>query len=117
MANEPGLAGLVAELSEELGAWGAAHPEAGLLELEVELARRLRAVQGRVLSGVAAARAEQASRCPCCGGGPLRVRTEAERTVLLAGDAPLTLRRPYLVCAACGQGHFPPGRAAGAAAE
>src|SRR5579871_5241048 len=110
MASEPDLARLVAGLSEELGAWGAAHPEAGLLELEVELARRLRAVQSRVLSGVVAARAEQVSRCPCCGGGPLRVRTEAERTVLLTGEAPVSIRRPYLVCAACGRGHFPPGR-------
>jgi hypothetical protein len=116
MAGEPELGRLVAELSEDFQGWSAAHPEAGLLELEVELARRLRVVQSQVLSGVVA-RAEPASRCPSCGGGPLRVQTEAERTVLLAGDAPLTLRRPYLVCAACGQGHFPPGRAPGAAAE
>jgi hypothetical protein len=117
MASEADLGRLVAELAEDFQRWGAAHPEAGLLELEVELGRRLHVVQGQVLSGVVAARAEQASRCPSCGGGPLRVRAEAERTVLLAGEAPLTLRRPYLVCAACGQGHFPPGRAAGAAAE
>jgi hypothetical protein len=117
MASGPDLARLVAGLSEEFEAWSAAHPEAGLLELEVELARRLHAVQSQVLSRVVAARGEQASRCAACGGGPLRVRAETERTVLLAGDAPLTLRRPYLVCAACGQGHFPPGRAAGAAAE
>jgi len=116
-ANEADLAGLVAELAEEFGAWSAAHPEAGLLELEVELARRLRAVQGQVLSGVLAARAEPAGRCPACGGGPLRARAASERTVLAAGDTPVRLRRPYLVCAACGQGHFPPGRAAGAAAE
>jgi hypothetical protein len=117
MASGPDLAGLVAELSEEFQAWSAAHPEAGLLELEVALARRLRAVQGQVLSGVLAARSEPASRCPSCGGGPLRVRTEGERTVLATGDTPVSIRRPYLVCAACGQGHFPPGCAPGAAAE
>jgi hypothetical protein len=117
MASEQEMAAVVATVSHELAAWAAAHPEATLLELEVETTRQLQAVQRQVLSGLLAERATATGACPRCGGGPLRVRTTAARTVLLAGDEALTLQRPYLVCAACGQGHFPPGRPVGAAAE
>ena len=117
MAIEEEVRTALAGLSEEFLAWNAAHPDATFLELELAMARRLQALQSELLTRVLAERPGAGSRCPQCGGGPLTVRTEAERTVLVPGDAPVTLRRPYLVCPACGYGHFPPGRSPGAAAE
>jgi YgiT-type zinc finger domain-containing protein len=117
MAIEDEVRTALAGFSEEFFAWNAAHPEATFLDLELEMGRRMQAVQSAVLTTVLAARGGSASRCPQCGGGPLKVRTESERTVLLTGDAPVTVRRPYLVCSACGHGHFPPGRPLGVATE
>jgi hypothetical protein len=117
MAIEDELRTALEGLPREFLAWNAEHPDATFLELELETARRLRAVQSAVLTTLLAERSGPASRCPRCGGGPLKVRTERARTVLLAGDAPVTVRRPYLVCSACGHGHFPPGRAVGVVAE
>jgi YgiT-type zinc finger domain-containing protein len=117
MALEDEIRMALEGVTGEFLAWNAAHPDATFMELEREMARRLQAVQSEVLTTVLAERSGPAGRCPQCGGGPLTVRTEAERTVLLSGDAPVTVRRPYLVCSACGHGHFPPGRAFGVSAE
>jgi uncharacterized protein with PIN domain len=117
MAIEDEMRTVVEGLPREFLAWTAEHPDATLVEREREMARRMQVVQSALLTTVLAERPEPVSRCPQCGGGPLRVRTEEERTVLMSGDAPLTMRRPSLVCAACGQGHFPPGRTIGVAAE
>jgi hypothetical protein len=37
------------------------------------------------------------------------VRSRPERTVIVQGDEAVRLRRPYVVCPACGTGLFPPG--------
>lgn len=45
--------------------------------------------------------------CPTCGQR-LHARGSRTRTVLVAGEEPVTLRRAYLVCPGCGTGLFPP---------
>lgn len=95
--------------------WRAAHPTATLAAIEAEVDRRWAVLRGQMLADLALASAatDVASAappvCPECGG---RLRDEGvrERTLVTAGQAPVTLRRDYATCVDCGHRLFPPGR-------
>jgi DNA-directed RNA polymerase subunit RPC12/RpoP len=95
--------------------WRAAHPRATLTEIEAELDRRWAALRGQMLADLALASpatevaAAGAGACPHCGGA-LRDEGARERTLVTAGQAPVTLRRDYATCTRCGYRLFPPGR-------
>ena len=95
--------------------WRALHPRATLTELEAELDRRWAALRGQMLADLALASDAAAvttgppPACPECGG-VLRGEGPRERTLVTAGQAPVTLRRDYATCTRCGHRLFPPGR-------
>lgn len=107
-------------LSEEvltgLREWRAAHPRATFAEIEAVVDERLNGMRARMLENLAlasaatdAAGAEEARPpCPQCGQ-VMQSRGQQTRTVTVQGDQPVRLRRPYVVCPACGAGLFPLG--------
>lgn len=97
----------VAAIETEVRAWRVLHPEASLTEIEVALDTRLAHARAALLGEVAVDVPVGEECCPSCGG-PLVQRGDRERTLRTAGDAALTLTRPYLSCPACGAGVFPP---------
>ncbi|HEY8742381.1 MAG TPA: hypothetical protein VIU62_04740 [Chloroflexota bacterium] len=109
---------LSAVLATELAEWRAAHPRATLTELEGAVQTTLQRLQARLLSDLAAASPSadlgatppaERPRCPDCDG-ELVARGQRRRQILTAGQpTPLSLRRSYAVCRACGRGLFPPG--------
>jgi len=109
------------ELSEEvitgMAEWRGQHPRATLSEIEVALDERLAHVRARMLQDTALASAatdlsvvpaEERPCCPDCGH-VLDARGQEERTLRTTYDRPVTLRRSYAHCPACGAGLFPPG--------
>lgn len=109
------------ELSEEvitgMAAWRVQHPRATLSQIEAALDERLASVRARMLQDVALASAatdlsaqaaDARGRCPACGH-ILEARGQEERTLRTTYDRPVTLRRSYAHCPACGVGLFPPG--------
>lgn len=109
------------ELSEEvitgMAEWRGQHPRATLREIEAALDERLARVRARMLQDTALASAatdvsqlpeEERPRCPECGHA-LEARGQEERTLRTTYERPVTLRRSYAQCPACGAGLFPPG--------
>ena len=108
-------------LSEEvftgMAEWRVQHPQATFSEIEVALDERLATVRARMLQDVALASAAtdlstqpaaERSRCPECGH-VLEAHGQEERTLRTTYERPITLRRTYARCPACGVGLFPPG--------
>ena len=96
--------------------WRLQHPRASFQEIEVALDRQLATMRARMLQDLAlasaAAQVSGASEkdrpiCPACGG-TLEARGEEERTLTTTYNQPITLRRSYASCPACGTGLFPP---------
>src|SRR5437667_9842520 len=109
------------ELSEEvitgMAEWRGQHPRATLTEIEAALDERLAHVRARMLQDTALASAatdvsqlpeEERPRCPECGH-TLEARGQEGRTLRPTYDRPVTLRRSYARCPACGAGLYPPG--------
>jgi hypothetical protein len=109
------------ELSEAvftgMAEWRAQHPRATFNEIEAALDERLATVRARMLQDVALASAatdvsglpvEERPCCPDCGRA-LEAHGQEERTLRTTYDRPVTLRRSYARCPACGAGLFPPG--------
>lgn len=94
-------------VERELRRWRAAHPDATLYEIETTLDARLRGARAALLAEVAADVRDETPRCAECGGRLVR-RGMRGRTLRTAGDAPLALSRPYLICPVCATGLFPP---------
>ncbi len=96
--------------------WRARHPQATFAELEAELDRRWSGLRAALLAELALAGAATGGtntatvRCPQCGGAHLRDEGLRERTLMTLGHAPVTLRRDYVACSACGYRFFPSGR-------
>lgn len=96
--------------------WRVQHPRATFREIEAALDEKLAKMRARMLQDLAlasaAARVSEAPeaerpRCPECGG-VLEARGEEERTLTTTYNQPITLRRSYATCPACGAGLFPP---------
>jgi uncharacterized protein with PIN domain len=109
------------EVSEEvitgLAEWRGQHPRASLKEIEAALDERLAHVRARMLQDTALASAatdvsrlpeEERPRCPECRH-VLEAHGQEERTLRATYERPVTLRRSYAHCPACGVGLFPPG--------
>jgi hypothetical protein len=109
------------ELSEEvftgMAEWRVQHPRARFSEIEAALDERLATVRARMLQDVALASAatdltttgaEERPRCAECGH-VLEAHGQEERTLRTTYERPVTLRRSYARCPACGVGLFPPG--------
>jgi predicted RNA-binding Zn-ribbon protein involved in translation (DUF1610 family) len=97
--------------------WRVQHPAATLSEIEVALDARLAVMRARLLEDAAVASAaadlralppEARPRCPACGAAMAPRGPEARR-LTTTHEQPLTLRRQYAVCLACGEALFPPG--------
>jgi hypothetical protein len=94
--------------------WRARHPQASFAAIEVELDAQLSQLRGQLLADLALASAATevtgavALVCPSCGGS-LQDEGPRERTVVTVGHAPVTLRRDYATCIACGYRFFPSG--------
>ena len=108
-------------LSEEvftgMAEWRVQHPRATFSEIEAALDERLATVRARMLQDVALASAatdlstqaaEERPGCPECGP-VLEAHGQEERTLRTTYERPVTLRRTYARCPACGVGRFPPG--------
>lgn len=108
-------------LSEEvytgMAEWRVQHPRATFREIEAALDERLATVRARMLQDVALAsaatdlRAQAGGERPCCPecGHVLEAQGQEERTLRTTYERPVTLRRSYARCPACGVGLFPPG--------
>lgn len=109
------------ELSEEvftgMAEWRVQHPRATFSAIEAALDERLATVRARMLQDVALASAAanltstgaaERPRCPECGH-VLEAHGQEERTLRTTYERPVTLRRSYARCPACGVGLFPPG--------
>jgi hypothetical protein len=99
----------------EMEGWRREHPKATFGEIEAAVEARLDSVRAELIEQEIALRAqvsaEDRSRRPTCPqcGKLMEARGTRERSVTVQGNHPVRLRRQYLVCAACGTGHFPPG--------
>jgi len=95
--------------------WRAGHPQATFAEIEGELDRRWSGLRAAVLAELALAQTATVGTaagplpCPQCGGTQLRDEGVRKRTVVTLGQAPVTLRRTYVTCTACGYRFFPSG--------
>jgi YgiT-type zinc finger domain-containing protein len=96
---------------EVLRQWRAAHPQATFTEIEAAVDAELQQVRAQLVTEAAGARAPRSDAaptvCPTCGER-LHARGTRTRTVRVAGEQAVTLRRAYLVCPGCGTGLFPP---------
>jgi hypothetical protein len=95
------------ELEQAVDAWGHAHPEATLTEIEHLVDQHVQRLRARMVADLAAAVTPLAV-CPHCGER-LRSRGTHTRTLRGAADQPLPLTRQYATCSGCGAGLFPPG--------
>lgn len=113
-----------AKLMADLERWRQAHPRATFAEIEAAVEERLGLLRAELIAQELALRAAaeaaaetpagtpegagtNAVRCPTCGG-PTQGRGTRERSLTVRGNRPVRLRRRYVVCPACGTGHFPP---------
>ncbi len=92
--------------------WRAAHPRATFSEIEVAVDAEMQRVRARLVAETAGDGAEMvvsvaSPACPTCGQ-VMQARGTRTRTVTVAGDQAVTLRRTYTVCPVCGTGLFPP---------
>ncbi len=108
MGNSDGERPGLEHLGTFMQQWRQQHPQATLTEIEAELDRQMRRLRAEVLTEAAMASPDGVGRCPDCGAALTRRGTH-ERTLTTTGDEPLTLRRRYASCPACGGGLFPPG--------
>jgi ribosomal protein S27AE len=106
---------LTADALREMGEWRAAHPRAGLREIEQEVDARLAAARAKLVEAAAVAgpdgdpaRGAQPPTCPSCGA-ILAVEGERTRRLRTTHEQEVVLRRAYARCPACGAGVFPPG--------
>ena len=97
----------LAAAETDLRVWRRLHPDATLTEIEQRLDAGLRDARAALLAEVAADAADDAARCPDCGGRLVRRGTRA-RILRTQGDATVPLIRPYGWCPACEAGLFPP---------
>lgn len=97
--------------------WRLAHPRATLTEIEAALDARLAVMRARLLedAALASAAADLSAlppgarpRCPDCGAA-MALRGPEARHLTTTHEQPVTLRRHYAACAACGVALFPPG--------
>ena len=102
------------EVEQELHQWRVAHPAATLTQIEHAVDARLREVRAELMADLAEMTPAVEERCPDCDVQLMR-RGDRTRTLRTQGEVPLALRRPYLVCPACGAGVFPPRSAPGPA--
>jgi YgiT-type zinc finger domain-containing protein len=99
----------------DLEIWRRAHPRATFAEIEAAVEERIGVLRAELIAQELALRAAAevaeaagtAGRCPTCGG-PTQARGTRERSLTVRGNRPVRLRRRYMVCPACGTGHFPP---------
>jgi hypothetical protein len=124
----PSWSEMEATLFADLERWRQAHPRATFAEIEAAVEERLGLLRAELIAQELALRAAaeaaetaaasaagtagaegttQAVRCPTCGG-PTQARGTRERSLTVRGNRPVRLRRRYVVCPACGTGHFPP---------
>lgn len=101
------------QVVKSVEAWRAQHPRATLAEIEAAVETRLATLRAQLIEAAASSRAAEAPAaeqpaCPHCAA-PLQARGERERRLQVPGGQEVRLRRPYLVCPACGAGLFPPG--------
>ncbi len=92
--------------------WRTAHPHATFSEIEVAVDAEMQRVRARLVAETVGDGAEMVERvappaCPTCGQ-VMQARGTRTRTVTVAGDQAVTLRRTYTVCPVCGTGLFPP---------
>lgn len=90
--------------------WRAAHPRATFDEIETAVDGEMQRVRARLVAEAARGATEPTgapARCPTCGEA-MQARGSRARTLTVAGDQPVTLRRSYRVCPVCGTGLFPP---------
>jgi YgiT-type zinc finger domain-containing protein len=96
---------------EALRQWRIAHPQATFTEIEAVVDAEMQRVRAQLVTEAAGAQAGRGEAdeavCPTCGER-LHARGSRTRTVTVAGDQAVTLRRAYLVCPGCGTGLFPP---------
>ncbi|HEX6738527.1 MAG TPA: hypothetical protein VF310_09660 [Vicinamibacteria bacterium] len=97
--------------------WRLQHPRATLSEIEAALDERLARLRARLLEDAALASAaadpralpaEDRPHCPQCGAA-MELRGPEARHLTTTYEQPLTLRRHYAVCPACGEALSPPG--------
>jgi hypothetical protein len=91
-------------------AWRAAHPQATLRQIEVEVDRRLAAARAQLIAAIAQGGPveEEPPPCPACGT-PMRWDGERSRHLTTTHAQTIELTRRYARCPACGTGLFPPG--------
>lgn len=106
---------LGAKVFREMEVWRQAHARATFAEIEAAVEERLSTLRAELIEQeIALKAAAEASdgaerpQCPACGQ-PMEARGTRERMVTVRGNRPVQLRRRYMVCPACGAGHFPPG--------
>jgi hypothetical protein len=108
------------ELSEEvlsgMKEWRLAHPKATFREIEEAVHERVSRLEAQMLQETALASehtdwgqtpSEERPRCPHCGTA-LQARGKRKRVLQSQGGHPITLKRSYGTCPACGMGLFPP---------
>jgi predicted RNA-binding Zn-ribbon protein involved in translation (DUF1610 family) len=110
LTNEAAWEREAAQARATLEAWRAAHPQATLRQIEIEVDRHLAGVRARLLEGAAVAGPAEPipPPCPACGE-PMHWDGERTRQLTTTHDATITLTRRYARCPACGTGLFPPG--------
>ena len=102
-----------ASVSAALATWRTAHPQATFAEIEAAVEAQLAPLRARLIadalpSDPMPAAAAGRPPCPRCGVA-MRDRGQHDRTLLVPGEAPVTLTRTYWTCPGCGEGLFPPG--------
>ncbi len=109
--NDEAWDATLAQARVALRRWRAAHPQATFTQIEVAVDAEMQRVRAQLVTEAAGAQAGRGEAgdavCPTCGER-LHARGSRTRTVTVAGDEAVTLRRAYLVCPACGTGLFPP---------
>lgn len=101
----------LAQAREALRQWRAAHPQATFTEIEMAVDAEMQRVRAQLVTEAAGCAAEPATPstalCPHCGQR-LHARGKRTRSVTVAGEQRVTLKRAYLVCPGCGAVLFPP---------
>lgn len=101
-APDDALDVLFSEAHRALRQCRTAHPRATFDEIETAVDGEMQRVRARLV-----AEAAHGAAAPT-GGEMMQARGSRVRTLTVGGDQPVTLRRSYRVCPACGTGLFPP---------